>query len=67
MKDTTRDTKALERELEEELHSTGYGTYILVWLGLIGLTAITVTVAGLNLGSFALIAALIIATVKSAW
>lgn len=65
MKDITHDTKAHEHELEHELHATGYGSYILVWLGLLGLTAITVTLAGINLGSLALIVALVIATVKS--
>ena len=51
--------------IHDEDHGATYGTYVLVWLALIGLTAITVTAAGINLGSMALIAALIIATVKT--
>lgn len=43
----------------------GYGTYIFVWLGLVALTTITVSVAGMNLGSFTLVVALFIAAVKS--
>lgn len=48
-----------------ENHSIGYGSYILVWLALLALTSITVTVAGIDLGSSAIIIALLIATVKS--
>jgi cytochrome c oxidase subunit 4 len=48
-----------------EMHHPTYGVYILVWIGLLSLTAITVAVAGINLGSLALTVALIIATVKS--
>ncbi len=46
-------------------HSQGYGTYFMVWLGLVAFTAATVTVAGLNLGSVTLITALAIAAAKS--
>ncbi len=46
-------------------HSQGYGTYFMVWLGLVAFTAITITIAGLNLGSVTLITALLIASVKS--
>jgi cytochrome c oxidase subunit 4 len=46
-------------------HITGYGTYIMVWLGLVALTAVTVTVAGIHLGSLTLITALVIAAVKT--
>jgi len=49
----------------EHNHSVGYGTYVLIWLGLVALTSITVTVAGLNLGSITLAVALLIAAVKS--
>lgn len=48
-----------------EAHHPTYGVNILVWIGLLSLTAITVAVAGINLGSLALTVALIIATVKS--
>jgi cytochrome c oxidase subunit IV len=43
----------------------GYGTYILVWLGLIGLTCITAAVAGINLAAFTLVVALVIALTKA--
>ncbi|MEO8446275.1 MAG: cytochrome C oxidase subunit IV family protein [bacterium] len=46
-------------------HHPSYGINILVWIGLLSLTSITVAVAGINLGSLALTIALIIATVKS--
>jgi len=46
-------------------HETGYGVYIMVWLGLVALTAITITIAGIHLGSVTLVAALTIAAVKS--
>ena len=48
-----------------EAHHPTYGVNILVWIGLLSLTAITVAIAGINLGSLALTVALIIATVKS--
>lgn len=43
-----------------------YGTYVLVWLGLLALTSITVTVAGVNFGNYTLLIALVIAAIKSA-
>jgi cytochrome c oxidase subunit IV len=46
-------------------HGAGYGTYILIWLALIGLTAITVTIAGINVGGLALVVAMVIATTKT--
>lgn len=48
-----------------EQHSISYGTLIMVWLGLVALTSVTVSVAGINFGSIALIIALLIASVKS--
>ena len=52
-------------EIHESDHGASFGTYVLVWLGLVGLTAITVTIAGIDLGSLALIAAMLIATIKT--
>jgi cytochrome c oxidase subunit IV len=49
----------------ENTHSTNYGTYILVWLGLVALTTLTVAIAGLNLASVTVVVALAIATTKS--
>ena len=52
-------------EHNTETHSISYGTYIMVWLGLVALTAVTVSVAGFNFGGITIIIALLIATVKS--
>jgi len=46
-------------------HSGGYGTPILIWLGLVVLTGLTVSVSGINLKMFAVFTALLIASVKS--
>ncbi len=48
-----------------EAHHPSYGINILVWIGLLSLTSITVAVAGINLGALALTVALVIALVKS--
>ncbi|MGH2574699.1 MAG: cytochrome C oxidase subunit IV family protein [Ignavibacteria bacterium] len=48
-----------------EQHGPSYGMLIMVWLGLVALTSITVSVAGLHLGSLTLITALIIACTKT--
>jgi cytochrome c oxidase subunit IV len=42
-----------------------YGTYVLVWLGLLMFTGLTVTVAGLNLRYLGLTVAILIAAAKS--
>lgn len=47
------------------IHKSGYSTYILVWLGLVALTTLTVAVAGLDLRSLTIVVALAIATTKS--
>lgn len=46
-------------------HSHSYGIYILVWLALMALTAVTVAVAGMNIERFTVATALIIASVKA--
>ena len=46
-------------------HSHSYAVYILVWLALMALTAITVAVAGMNIGRFTVATALIIAAFKA--
>jgi len=43
----------------------GYSIYFLVWLGLLTLTAITVAVAGINLGGITIATAIVIASIKS--
>lgn len=44
----------------------GYAHYVLIWLGLLALTAITVALAGIDLGRWVILTALFIASVKSA-
>jgi cytochrome c oxidase subunit 4 len=43
----------------------GYGTYVRVWLGLLVLTGITVSLAGMNLRSLSIFLPLFIAASKS--
>ena len=50
---------------EPEAHIVASRTFITVWLALLALTAITVTVAGLHLGAFSTLAAIVIASVKA--
>jgi cytochrome c oxidase subunit 4 len=46
-------------------HTHSYGIYVLVWLALMALTAITVAVAGMDIGKFTVATALIIASFKA--
>jgi len=46
-------------------HSHGYGIYVIVWLGLLALTGLTVAVAGIHIGGLTIATALIIASVKA--
>jgi cytochrome c oxidase subunit 4 len=50
---------------EEKKHIVDNRTFIIVWLALIALTAITVTVARLHLGRFSTLTALAIASLKA--
>jgi len=50
---------------EEKIHIVSAKTFVSVWLALLALTAITVTVAGLHLGAFSTLAAIVIASVKA--
>lgn len=52
-------------ESSEKVHGPNYSKYILVWIGLMILTVMTVTVAGLNFGALTIATALLIASVKS--
>ncbi len=45
--------------------SHSYSKYILVWMGLLTFTAITVAVAGVNLGDVTIATAIVIASIKS--
>jgi cytochrome c oxidase subunit 4 len=47
------------------LHGATKRTYVLVWAGLLLLTALTVSVAGVNLGQLSILIVLVIAAVKS--
>ena len=53
-----------EKNVQPE-HSHGFGIYILVWLGLLALTGLTVAAAGLDIGKFTVATALIIASAKA--
>ncbi len=50
---------------EEKFHPIEPKTYVLVWVGLLILTGITVSLAGMDLGRLSVVAALIIAALKS--
>lgn len=49
----------------EQLHAV-YGTYFLVWLGLVTLTSLTVVVSGMNLRALNVVVALSVAITKTA-
>jgi cytochrome c oxidase subunit 4 len=48
-----------------ELHGATRKTYVFVWLGLLLLTGITVSAAGVDLGRLSVLIVLIIASIKS--
>lgn len=50
---------------QEQPVMVNFGTYIMVWLTLLLFTGLTVTVAGMNLREFAIVAAILIAAIKS--
>jgi cytochrome c oxidase subunit 4 len=50
---------------EQEKHIVEYKVFVSVWIALIVLTATTITVAGLHLGKFSTLTALVIASVKA--
>jgi cytochrome c oxidase subunit 4 len=50
----------------ERNHSVPLGTFFMIWFGLLVLTGVTVTVAGLHLGEMSIVSAILIATVKGA-
>jgi len=51
----------------EKRHSVPLGTYFMIWFGLLVLTGVTVTAAGLHLGKLSIIVAILIATVKGTY
>lgn len=50
---------------EQETHIISTAVFISVWAALIALTVVTVTVAGMHLGRFSTVTALVIASVKA--
>lgn len=50
---------------ETKAHAVGFPTLVLVWAALLGLTWLTVGLSGLGLGSFAVVAPFLIASVKA--
>lgn len=55
----------MEKQKSNNEQSHGYGIYVLVWLGLLALTGLTVAVAGINIAGFTVATALFIASVKA--
>lgn len=53
-----------ERQHGDEVHVVSYGRYVLIWLGLLGLTGATVALAGFELGRWIIFTALTIASIK---
>jgi cytochrome c oxidase subunit 4 len=50
---------------EQRGHIGGTGTYVIIWITLLALTATTITVAGMHLGRFSTLTALVIASIKA--
>jgi cytochrome c oxidase subunit IV len=46
-------------------HRVSYNQYVVIWFGLVALTALTVALAGIELGRWVIITALVIASIKS--
>jgi cytochrome c oxidase subunit 4 len=53
------------KDRDERFHRVTHQTYILVWLGLVILTGITVSMAGMSLGRSSIVIVLAIAAIKS--
>lgn len=50
---------------DQELHTVGYGPYIMIWLALVVFTGITVSAAGIGFGRATVPIALAIASIKT--
>ncbi len=50
---------------EHKNHVVGYGQFALIWVALVSLTAITVALAGIELGRWVIVTALTIASIKT--
>ncbi len=55
----------MEAKHTAEKHFIPFSVYVLIWLGLVSLTVLTVSVAGVDLHRLALFVALTIAAIKS--
>jgi cytochrome c oxidase subunit 4 len=55
----------MNHEHDTEHEPVSYGLYVLAWLSLVVLTAITVTVAGMSFGAFSVFVALLVASIKA--
>ena len=55
----------MDHHQQEELHTVGYGPYIMIWLALVVFTGITVSAAGIGFGRATVPIALGIATIKT--
>lgn len=54
-----------EHNEEHHEHMIGYGAYTIIWASLLALTAVTVGVAGINLGTYTLFVAMLVASIKA--
>jgi len=50
---------------DQERHPGSTRTYVIVWIALLALTATTIIVAGMHLGRFSTLTALVIASIKA--
>ena len=50
---------------ESKNQTISYGAYVLVWLGLLVMTGLTITVSGAHLGSLSILSAILIASFKT--
>ena len=50
---------------EQDGHIGGTRTYVIIWITLLALTGTTITVAGMHLGRFSTLTALVIASIKA--
>src|SRR5512134_3759788 len=60
-----RTLRMSDHMTEEKHHIVPSRVFVAVWAALLALTAVTVTVAGMHLGRFSMVAALTIASVKA--
>jgi cytochrome c oxidase subunit 4 len=58
------EENSMDKKQSEHGHPA-YGLYVLTWLALLVLTALTVTVAGMHLGRVSVLTALVIASIKA--